>query len=455
MRCLVVLAAVVACGAFKADQARLGGRKVLGRAEASGRGGAVVAAPAQKSSAVTSTFNLAKNIIGSGVLALPAGVAAFSDSRLALGPAVSLIVVLGVLSAYCFTLVGRACAALGSRTYRGAWERAVGEDSGWLITLLCVFKCLTGCLAYTIILGDTGTSLARTYVGGPLGTIFGRRDALLGILGASVLLPLALLESLAALAPASLLGLAGMLYTTAFCVLRACDGTYAAGGRLRAALPVARLPVFGNAVDGPSALVLVSMLATAYVAHYNAAKYYDELEDRSQFNAVVAGGFGLAIAVFSAVTVAAFFTFGGASAGFILNSYASTDALAAAARAAVGVSVACTYPLLFAGLRDYVYEMAPSLRRFRTPLTAGLVATTVAAGIVLTDLGFVCAFGGAVLGSLVIYVIPTKIVLSAQAKGAMKLSKPELLLCRGLHVLGIGLAALGGAVTLLKQFGRL
>jgi len=45
-----------------------------------------------------SIINLAKNIVGSGVLALAAGVAAVSTNRAALGPALIVLVMLGAIS---------------------------------------------------------------------------------------------------------------------------------------------------------------------------------------------------------------------------------------------------------------------------------------------------------------------------------------------------------------------
>lgn len=51
-------------------------------------------------------FNLVKNIVGAGVLSLPAGVAAFGDHPGALVPGTALIVLLGLLSAYCFSIIG-------------------------------------------------------------------------------------------------------------------------------------------------------------------------------------------------------------------------------------------------------------------------------------------------------------------------------------------------------------
>ena len=117
------------------------------------------AAVASKSSVTSSTLNLAKNIVGAGVLSLPAGIAACSASKKAAVPACGLIAGLGLISAYCFALVGRACAATGTTTYRGAWESAVDKDSGALITGITTFKTLVGCIAYCIIIGDTAGSL--------------------------------------------------------------------------------------------------------------------------------------------------------------------------------------------------------------------------------------------------------------------------------------------------------
>ena len=121
---LVLLAAASTTSAFGLLQPR--GRdavavsKPLGpRSAAAVSGGADAGA---KSSVTASTLNLAKNIVGAGVLSLPAGVAAYSTAKGAAAPACGLIAVLGAVSAYCFALVGRACAATTRRRRR--WRRS-------------------------------------------------------------------------------------------------------------------------------------------------------------------------------------------------------------------------------------------------------------------------------------------------------------------------------------------
>ena len=100
--------------------------------------------------------------------------------------------------------------------------------------------------------------------------------------------------------------------------------------------------------------ILVSMISTAYVAHYNAPKFFAELKDATvkRYNTVVGSAFGFAILVYLLVMWVGFLSFGGNSTGFILNNYASTDKLATVARIAIGGGILCGYPLTFTALRD-------------------------------------------------------------------------------------------------------
>ena len=78
---------------------------------------------------------------------------------------------------------------------------------------------------------------------------------------------------MSSLAPTSVLGLAGMLYTAVVVALRYAQGAYASGGRFVAQLAKdgQKLPSFGTGRSPGGALLLVSMLATSFIAHYNAA----------------------------------------------------------------------------------------------------------------------------------------------------------------------------------------
>lgn len=69
-------------------------------------------------SITSSIVNLVKSIVGAGVLSLPAGIAAFGNAPSALIPASVLIALIGGLSGYGFSLIGRVCHYTGSTSYR-------------------------------------------------------------------------------------------------------------------------------------------------------------------------------------------------------------------------------------------------------------------------------------------------------------------------------------------------
>jgi amino acid permease len=216
-------------------------------------------------------FNLVKGIVGAGVLSLPAGIAAFASAPSAVVPAVALIAIVGALSGYGFALIGRCCAYTNTKSYRDAWSATVGEKSSWLPAVSVTFKTFAAVLAYSMILGDTFVSLFAT-----AGMTVAKLPTLLGLTG-GVLLPLCLLKNLSSLAPFSLVGSLGMLYTAVAMSLRFIGKSYVApAGKFAADCAPALRPAFGSVgAEGiltPSAAILVGMLSTAFMAHFNAPK---------------------------------------------------------------------------------------------------------------------------------------------------------------------------------------
>jgi len=106
--------------------------------------------------------------------------------------------------------------------------------------------------------------------------------------------------------------------------------------------------------------ILVSMLSTAYIAHYNAPKLYRELEDATipKLNKVVASSFAVCMLVMATMMMSGFLTFGKTAQGFLLNNYASQDQLAKLCRLAIGASILFGYPLTFIGVRDGILGLA-------------------------------------------------------------------------------------------------
>ena len=130
--------------------------------EASASGSEHFVPPVQSggtSSIATSTFNLAKSIIGAGVLSLPSGVAFLADEPSALIPSAILCTLFGVVAAYSFSAIGRICKENDAKSFQEAWEKIVSPKSAWLISGSITALCFLASLAYCIILGDSFSSL--------------------------------------------------------------------------------------------------------------------------------------------------------------------------------------------------------------------------------------------------------------------------------------------------------
>jgi amino acid permease len=177
-------------------------------------------------------------------------------------------------------------------------------------------------------------------------------------------------------------------------------------------------PVFGNrgasaAWTNPKVLVLVCMLFEAFVAHYNAPRFYTELKNNTvkRYALMTAYSFGASSVIYFLVMVFGFLTFGEACDGYILNNYSNNDPLATFCRMCVAMALVCTYPVVFVGVRDGFLDLCKIPMEKHTSTNLNLVSvflltviTLVAA--CLTDLGLVNAVGGGTLGTIVVFVFP-------------------------------------------------
>uniref|UniRef100_A0A7S2IT91 Amino acid transporter transmembrane domain-containing protein n=1 Tax=Haptolina brevifila TaxID=156173 RepID=A0A7S2IT91_9EUKA len=416
----------------------------------------------------TSIINLSKNIVGSGVLALAAGVAAFSSAPIAVVPALALLLFFGAVSGYTFSLIARVGDEVGADTYRDTWAKIFGERLALIPALTVAFKTYVGGLGYSIILGDSFASIA-TLAGAP--SVLCRSNVWIMLLSAFVLLPLSLLRDLSSLAIGSVIGTAGTLYTALFIMFRLFDRSYAVGGQFSAmigetARPLFAAPSAARPLLNPSVFVLISMLATAFLAHYNAPKYFNELATptdgttkQAAFNKVCAGAFGLAAVLCGTIMAGGYLTFGGAAKGLILNSYATSDPLAFCARLGICASVIFSYPLNFVGLREGVLGIVGLKQHAaKTSVHVGssliLLCAMNGLALKLKDLGLVVAFGGALLGSSLVYIFPALMFIAAtrqqMAKGKpiSRARRYEMFANYGLVALGAALAGVGGYMSL-------
>ena len=184
-----------------------------------------------------------------------------------------------------------------------------------------------------------------------------------------------------------------------------------------------------------------STLATAFVAHYNAPRFYTELENITveRFEKVVAVSYGTAALCFICVASLGFATFGQDCAGFILRNYSPYDPLVAVSKAALAAAILLSFPLPFFGFRDGVMDLlsgtatttndngaasesttiladSNEANRFvfnrNDPATRAAVTIVLLAGVAATasqvhDLAFLQSVGGGTFSTAVASVFPT------------------------------------------------
>ena len=422
-----------------------------------------------------SIINLVKAIVGAGVLSLPVGIAKFSSgSRNAVAPACLLMLIVTSLSAYCFGLVARVLEATGTQSWGDAWATTVGPASAWIPSAFVAMLRACASLTYTMIIGD---SFSAIFAGAGLPSILASRTGAILLVTLLCTLPLSLLPTLEVLKFTSFLGIGGILYTAAFMLYRIAG--YAPNTALHAAVAAPMRPRFESAgsssslltacldaARSPKIVVLACIMTTAMGGSFIAPQIYNELWDGTypelhqapaasklpRFAALTIAGFGLSMLLSGAVMVAGFLTFGEASDGYILNNYATTDALAQAARLAIGGSIVCTYPILHQGLRDTALQVlrARGYQPSRALTTLLLVGLVTFLGVCLTDLGIVAAVMGSLVSTTLIYTLPALMFAALLAKlekqasgGLAPNARVELLVVRAIAVMGVVLAGVG------------
>jgi Transmembrane amino acid transporter protein len=178
-------------------------------------------------------INLVKSIVGAAVFGLPAGVAAFGNAPSAILPALAILLGIGGLAAYGFDCIGTVCRVTRATTYKQAWSRTVGTRSPWMPATACFMVTVCTVLTYSVILADTIPAIVTTITSLLTSSstwTMGRTSALLSVT-LWIVYPLCRLQSLAALAPFSFLGICGMLFTGLCMAIRYLTGAYGPHGR--------------------------------------------------------------------------------------------------------------------------------------------------------------------------------------------------------------------------------
>ena len=168
------------------------------------------------------------------------------------------------------------------------------------------------------------------------------------------------MKTLSALAPFSVVGIGGLLYTATAMVIRYCDGSYAPGGAFFGQIEQSMRPQFGSSVNilSPAVFMLASRISNAFMAHYQAPRLLRELKQPtiSRFQKMVGISYGIVFMAYTLISSIGFLTFGKGSSSFILDNYSTNDALLSGSRFAIFLSLLFSDPLTFVGLRDNIMD---------------------------------------------------------------------------------------------------
>mmetsp|Transcript_37424 Transcript_37424/g.120041 ORF Transcript_37424/g.120041 Transcript_37424/m.120041 type:complete len:409 (-) Transcript_37424:1256-2482(-) len=400
---------------------------------------------------VAAVASLVKTIIGGGMLALPAGMAAGRGTGVV--PATLIVVAHALLSAYTYVLVGRSVAATNARDFRELWALSLSPKTAFAVDAMVAGVAFGAILTYGCFLGDLLATLCGV----------SRSTAIVGVTFFP-LLPLALARDLSALKASSMGGILAVLFSAFVVVKRALDGSYTtSGGEFFSSSSSGAASASSSGSSSPTTelsswwhvsagtCVLFNMLSTAYMAHTNAVRAYRELKDKSQAGQVAVTSFGVTAILYAAVMLAGFKTFGKRADGLILSNFHPKDALGLATKAATTLSIVASHPLIFTSLRDSATSLAKNVVKKMDDdnhVTISLALLLVCSGLslVIKDAGFVVSINGASVGAALIF-LPCAIFLNVGAR-----SPNERTLLKSLIVLGALLAAFGTAITCLNTF---
>jgi amino acid permease len=446
---------------------------------------------------VAHIINLIKTIIGAGVLGIPAGMTASfaTSSRTSstttniLGRCLILLILIGLLAANGFNHIGQICRCTNSVSYAQAWNRTVSESTTILPNIACIMVTFCTLVTYSMVLSDTIPSLLRPLLEHTSWELMQRtvlprvtRTNVLLVLTMVVLLPLCLLQSLSALAPFSFVGICGMVYTGVIMTIRYFDQSYASTGRFFATIEpkwyvhthfiflcidfLSASVIFFKVHDltdmvleyennsrpnfdmsltttsptqngsSGNAAILISMLSTAYMAHYNAPKFYWELSHRTseKYTSVVYQSFMGAILLMVIISSMGFLTFGTNSQSLILNNYSTQDHLMSLSRWAVVLSLIFSYPLAFVGVRDGICNLfhiqqqtntSETNRRTNQIVTVTILSIITLVAALMKDIRVILSLGGATFGNLLAYVFPAFMVVGLAHQKRMEATKQQ------------------------------
>jgi len=328
---------------------------------------------------------------------------------------------------------------------RGSWRR-----SSFLIDVFQVIYAALTCVVYL-------PTLHAFMLPGLLALGVPQAIAALPVKLGLAVVPLGLsrLRDLKNLAPISALGVAGFVCTCAMVILRSLDGSYTPLGPFGGSTSMTQPPSFWAL--GPASFSLYIATAFTISAHFNAPRFYGQLERRSskRFQILSVAGFLCFAVSFMLLNIGTVATFGSSVQAPLINSYATGDPLALVCRCLYCVAILGVYPLIFMPIWEPMARLLAGahsaalrhgiVRRDLISLESAVGLTSmavVAASLCVGNLGSAYVKMGAVLSPAFCWIFPGILGLSAGRRWGYR-SRSQRVVCRAVIVWGLVQAVLG------------
>jgi len=382
----------------------------------------------------------------------PAGCLVVSRPTGGVLPSLFAMAIFGSLAAFGAHNYAVALTISGCVTLPEIWRRCIGRWTAFVPILTTAFTCFSCCVGYANFYGRL---LANVWPWNPAPRIVDSPEC--WYVWLSCVFPMAYLVCLK--------DISVMRFSTAIagvsCTLvpvlaawRYFDGSYAEGGQwgLHTTMQSKRphMYKFWEFHEMPSRLV--SIQGVLFLFHFNAVKYFRELEmpKVGRYTWGVSYAIGSGFVVVASTMIFVFLTFGHQTMMLTLDNYANNDVVANVARVAISIGLIGCFPLLFSGLREALVELLSdvlpySVNTFQTIIFQNclsivllIVVMCVANASRRLDL-LLINVGRSCCGSLLIYTIPGIVYLAATWKHTTwaNLSLPHLVLTVTVGILGV------------------
>jgi amino acid permease len=398
----------------------------------------------------SSITNLFQTIVGSGILALPY---AFLDGGAGLG--ILNMAIMGVLSALGFLAIGHTCHSTGARTYREAWQRTVGRYEG-IVDVVILFECSITMVSFMILIIDYLGVIGDTLLSLP-----NNRAISALVVTVPVLVPLSLQPQLTNLRFSSFFGNCAVTYIVTYVIMECV------GWNVSIALEhLGEAGFLGRERRG--IFRATSMMASAYIAHYNAPFIYAELASHpKQWQGFVTSAvvsFSGATMAYGTFALAGFARFGSAVQGNLLLNYGRSGTILAAW---IGMTITLTvsFPLQVKPARDAfaqctgieLYKGPEDSKVNRVPFvicTLALVTVVVTWGVLMADISWVLAFRGSLLAFPVSFSMPGLMLMNCPVPAESSSRRRSIQTVSGwlLLVCGIANSILGLYCAIIEKF---